>query len=380
MLQYLLLFLLLTAVHCTAEPSTRNSSKWSHYIQQYENAISLQGNTSHTYTCGGEYMGVLESDLGVWRERGGIKREEFIHAKSKGVHYQIVNGKLYREKDCLFSFRCKGVEHFILNIIEDLPNMELIINVFDYPKSHKYHSPLPVFSFSKTVHYWDIMYPAWTFWSGGPAVSVEPTGLGRWDLKRISITKSAKQWPWDKKKSLLFFRGSRTSSERDSLILLSRDKPHLVDAAYTKNQAWRSSKDTLNAPPADEVKLEEHCQYKYLVNFRGVAASFRFKHLFLCHSVVFHVGKEWIEFFYPALKPWIHYVPLTTDTVDIQDMIDFVKDNDDIAKSIAVRGFEFVWNNLRPEDVECYWKRLLIEYSKLLLWTVDKERDYSLIS
>lgn len=60
------------------------------------------------------------------------------------------------------------------------------------------------------------------------------------------------------------------------------------------------------------------CIVRYLVNFRGVAASFRFKHLFLCHSVVFHVGKEWIEFFYPALKPWIHYVPLTTDTDDIQ--------------------------------------------------------------
>ena len=31
------------------------------------------------------------------------------------------------------------------------------------------------------------MYPAWTFWSGGPAVAVEPTGLGRWDLKRQSL-------------------------------------------------------------------------------------------------------------------------------------------------------------------------------------------------
>lgn len=37
-----------------------------------------------------------------------------------------------------------------------------------------------------------------------------------------------------------FFRGSRTSSERDSLILLSRNHPELVDAKYTKNQAWKS--------------------------------------------------------------------------------------------------------------------------------------------
>ena len=32
----------------------------------------------------------------------------------------------------------------------------------------------------------------------------------------------------------------RTSSERDPLVLLSRKEPGLVDAQYTKNQAWKS--------------------------------------------------------------------------------------------------------------------------------------------
>ena len=38
---------------------------------------------------------------------------------------------------------------------------------------------------------YDIMYPAWTFWMGGPAISTEPRGLGRWDLKRESIARLA---------------------------------------------------------------------------------------------------------------------------------------------------------------------------------------------
>ena len=72
----------------------------------------------------------------------------------------------------------------------------------------------------------------------------------------------------------------RTSNERDSVVLLSRSRPDLIDAAYTKNQAWKSIKvfmggrvlvkhannynfqDTLNAPPVQEVKLEDHCRYK----------------------------------------------------------------------------------------------------------------------
>jgi len=59
-----------------------------------------------------------------------------------------------------------------------------------------------------------------------------------------------------------FFRGSRTSAERDPLVILSRKEPKLVDASYTKNQAWKSDADTLGMPPATEISLEEHCQFK----------------------------------------------------------------------------------------------------------------------
>ena len=58
--------------------------------------------------------------------------------------------------------------------------------------------------------------------------------------------------------------------------------------------------------------------FRYLFNFRGVAASFRFKHLFLCNSVVYHVGEDWLEFFYPALKPWVHYVPVRQDLSNVE--------------------------------------------------------------
>lgn len=57
---------------------------------------------------------------------------------------------------------------------------------------------------------------------------------------------------------------------------------------------------------------------RYLFNFRGVAASFRLKHLFLCGSLVFHVGDEWQEFFYPQLRPWVHYIPVKQDLSDVR--------------------------------------------------------------
>nr|XP_057941922.1 protein O-glucosyltransferase 1 isoform X1 [Doryrhamphus excisus] len=325
------------------------------------------------------HLRVLEEDLAPFR--GGISQDVMTQTVERGVgtHYQIIDHKLYRERQCMFPARCSGVEHFLLEVIDRLPDVEMVVNVRDYPQVPNWVQPtLPVFSFSKTSDYQDIMYPAWTFWEGGPAVwPIYPTGLGRWDLMRDDLKKSAARWPWKNKESKGFFRGSRTSSERDPLVVLSREMPDLVDAEYTKNQAWKSDKDTLGRAPAKEIPLVDHCKYKYLFNFRGVAASFRFKHLFLCGSLVFHVGDQWQEFFYPQLKPWVHYVPVKQDLSDVRELLEFVQENDAIAEEIAIRGARFVWEHLQMRDVSCYWETLLTRFARLLAYRPKRRPHYS---
>uniref|UniRef100_A0A3Q0SM13 Protein O-glucosyltransferase 1 n=1 Tax=Amphilophus citrinellus TaxID=61819 RepID=A0A3Q0SM13_AMPCI len=307
------------------------------------------------------HLSVLQQDLQPFK--GGISEDVMAATVQRGVgtHYQIIGHKLYREHNCMFPARCSGVEHFILEVIDKLPDLEMVVNVRDYPQVPHWVQPtLPVFSFSKTSDYKDIMYPAWTFWEGGPAVwPIYPTGLGRWDLMRDELEK--------------------TSPERDPLILLSREAPELVDAEYTKNQAWRSEKDTLGRPPAKGIPLVDHCKYKYLFNFRGVAASFRLKHLFLCGSLVFHVGNEWQEFFYPQLKPWVHYIPVKQDLSDVRELLEFVKENDGIAQEIATRGKEFILSHLQMQDISCYWERLLTEFSQLLTYKPQRKSSYNQI-
>lgn len=84
----------------------------------------------------------------------------------------------------MFPSRCSGIEHFILKLIDKLPDTELIINTRDWPQIHSKYGPFgPVFSFSKTNEYYDIMYPAWAFWEGGPAIGLYPTGIGKFMLK-----------------------------------------------------------------------------------------------------------------------------------------------------------------------------------------------------
>lgn len=327
--------------------------------------------------CGCHGDSIKES-LAPFKSAGGITESMIEAVKEFGVKYQIIQHKLYRESYCMFPNRCSGIEYFIKANIQKLPDMEFILNTRDWPQIsvHNQRAFGPVLSFSKTKDYHDIIYPAWSFREGGPAISLYPTGLGRWDQHRQSINDAANDWIWEKKLSMGFFRGSRTSHERDSLVLLSRRLTNLVDAQYTKNQAWKSPKDTLNAEAAKEVPLEEHCQYKYLFNFRGVAASFRFKHLFLCKSLVFHVGDEWIEFFYGALKPWVHYVPVPKNPSEehLEKLIRFFRDHDTLAREIAERGHKQIWDHLKMKDVHCFWRKLLRKYAKLLKYEIKHDQ------
>lgn len=348
------------------------SYRWDQYIELIkkaeENHRNEMYNDDHSI-----FYNQINLDFAYWKNqpKDKIQNEfeniETIANNNRLTLYQIINHRLYRRSDdrLIFPARNYGIEHFLLNIIGSLPDMGFIVNTYDWPQNKL---ELPILSFSKSLlsQDKDILYPAWSFWDGGPALgSVYPTGIGRWDIMRQTLNKARQTIPWTKKESRGFFRGSRTSAERDPLVLLSLSQPQLLDAQYTKNQAWRSDQDTLGYPPASELKHEAFCQYKYLFHFRGVAASFRLHHLFLCGSLVIHVASDWIEFFYERLEPWYHYIPITTDFNNVENILLFVQNNDRLVSKIARQGRDFIWNYLTMDNVELYWKELLLEYHKL---------------
>ncbi|ENN79513.1 hypothetical protein YQE_03976, partial [Dendroctonus ponderosae] len=348
----------------------------------------------------GCHASVISQDLKMFKEKG-ISASSIQSVKAKQGHeipsnqpqsvsraklhvsQQVLGHRALSTRSCARAARPGA--HCEWNVEKLLPcswftPALLQINTRDWPQIPKNYGFFgPVFSFSKTSEYNDIMYPAWAFWEGGPAISLYPRGIGRWDVHRKELGKLGNSSKWEEKIPKAFFRGSRTCSERDALILLSREKPELADAQYTKNQAWKSEADTLHVAPAQEVSFEEHCQYKYLFNFRGVAASFRLKHILLCKSVVFHVGNEWQEFFYPALKPWIHYIPVDSSASkeQLQELIEFASHHDDVVREIAENGYKMIWNHLRMKDVSCYWRKLLKKYASLQ--TFKPSRDEMLV-
>ena len=96
---------------------------------------------------------------------------------------------------------------------------------------------------------------------------------------------------------------------------------------------------------------------------------------------MFHVGDEWLEFFYPAMKPWVHYIPVPKDASEeeLYNLIEFAKEHPDISKKIADEGASFIKAHLTMHDVGCYWRDLLKEYSKLLTYKVVRDPKLTLV-
>jgi protein glucosyltransferase len=60
---------------------------------------------------------------------------------------------LYRNDEAMFPFRSSGVEHFLLKIVDKLPDTEFILNTQDWPQTTTWQNKkLPIFSFSKVVN------------------------------------------------------------------------------------------------------------------------------------------------------------------------------------------------------------------------------------
>lgn len=89
------------------------------------------------------YEEFIERDLAVFgkTDGGGITEAMLAAARDKNrnaVTYKIVAGRLYRSRDCLFPLRCKGIEHFLLEMAEeDAADTELVVNTQDWPHMNR---------------------------------------------------------------------------------------------------------------------------------------------------------------------------------------------------------------------------------------------------
>ncbi len=191
---------------------------------------------------------------------------------------------------------------------------------------------------------------------------------------------------WQNKINKLFWRGATTGDEytlanfnkliRVKAVLLSALYPDLIDAKFSG-----TSGRMLNNPNGQDLEFilknlskvdptsvpeENSLKYKYLLSVDGNSSTgTRIPWVMYSDSVLIKQESQKSQWYYTALKPYIHYIPLKEDLTDIFSQITWMKQHDAELLQIRHNAHNFVKNNLMPEHIDAHAVIILNEYASI---------------
>jgi hypothetical protein len=140
-----------------------------------------------------------------------------------------------------------------------------------------------------------------------------------------------------------------------------------VKRLASKNQISENDPDAIVAEmlrewvKKDQIVKDDHPQYRHLLHVDGQTASWGLAHKINSGSVVLWIqsARNHREFYYPLLKPWIHYIPIQPDVSDLKSIAKWIHSNQASVKQIARNAAHLADTRMRAQDLYCYVYRLL---------------------
>jgi hypothetical protein len=88
-------------------------------------------------------------------------------------------------------------------------------------------------------------------------------------------------------------------------------------------------------------------KYKYLIDIGGNGWSGRLKFLLFTKRPLLLVDRQFVDYFYEDLIPYIHYIPVKIDLSDLLEQVIWIQQNEEKSKEIANNAYEFAINNFQ---------------------------------
>jgi len=294
-----------------------------------------------------------------------------FYEKDNFIRYRIIDNEIfaYLPEEKIFSKRQFTFERALktLSKITKLPDIDIIYSdedgtpIFDRPESFyemiekDFQAPLLSRAKLKNNNF-VILIPDYHDLSHANPMQIKNfLKLNETDL-------------WEKKISKAFWRGTNRRKARYLLAKLSYNNPDIIDAGFLENIYEKNYE--LDDPAMDVSHLEkpyasiqEHLKYKYQPVLDGFFCTYPgYKWRLLSNSICFKQESDQIQWFYSALNPYEHYIPIKNDMSDVFQKISWAQKNDDKCKKISQNATDFVIDNLQIENVYAYLFHLLKKY------------------
>ncbi|KAJ3239382.1 capsule-associated protein CAP1 [Chytriomyces hyalinus] len=212
--------------------------------------------------------------------------------------------------------------------------------------------------------------------------------------------KNADAIPWERKKRVLFWRGSTTGGRFDSgvpwrqyprsrlvkwgLEYATKHPRAVFDAGAIKDIAAFESnqlmvdvgfhhvndavvlKDIENEYGGikTHVSFQQMLHFKYLIVLDGNTWPGRLQSYLQTNSVILYNG-IFTDYYNWRLVPMVHYVPLKLDFSDLEERLEWLMTHDEEARRISENARSLMAEVNRMSALHCYAGLLLLEYAAL---------------
>lgn len=256
----------------------------------------------------------------------------------------------------------------------ELPNVDFILSLHDcltYEDRSGFKAPVLCFAKQKNMEPEIVLMPDFE------------ALLGNYDFLN-QVSKGIGAYPWEKKVPIAVWRGATTGGDdsfeytvenflfhpRSELVTLSLGFPFFIDARFTILGQTPEPEKIIVAYAkyfGKSIPVSKHLLYKYqiLIDGNSCAYSRAYWQLF-CNCVIFKQDSEHIQWFYRALKPNVHYVPIKHHLEDLIEKIAWAQEHDDECFQISNNAQDFANKNLKHSDIMYYLYLLLSEYAKII--------------
>lgn len=144
----------------------------------------------------------------------------------------------------------------------------------------------------------------------------------------------------------VFWIGQNSHWTRKQLVEISKKHPDKIDARLLE---WKN-----NVIPENQMTtLEQHTQYKYLIDLSGQGFSARIKYLMFSRRPLFIVDREYEDWISCEMVPWVHFIPVSESDLenDLLYKIDWAERNALHADKIAKNALEFIKARLTISNI-----------------------------
>lgn len=305
------------------------------------------------------------------------------------LRYRLINGRIFRYKG-----RGSETQYFLAELgrIDALPNVDIIVSEAD--GTPEFYHPPNFWMASNSEMQAPILAKSTMKQSRFIVKIPDNQTFIHWRKFSKTLLNASERYPWENKFNMAIWRGDTTDihinnadqlpsqklaeiyKTRPRYIIseLSAKYPDWIDAGFYRLIPYTAILDVASKFKKAEVDAHDHLAYKYLPVLDGWSCTYPgYLWRLISGSVVMKPDSPAVQWFYNALVPYVHFIPLEENLSDLMDKLSWAREHDLECRKIAENALKFVQEGLMPEHIWYYYARVLQKYALLQRFNLEEK-------